>query len=140
MANYSGRSTFDVERAKFEPLSVLKRSPLATAHDDAVKLANALASTPEIRSTGQPVYVYHDRESSRVFVGSFNAQNDPAAGQLREFLLKNAVPLLDHGAAKNVAARKYGVNRMIAPANQLTDIEPFREAAGLSTGAAQPGQ
>lgn len=133
IANFSGRSTFSVELAQREPLSVLKRSPLVTAHDDAVKLADALSSTPEIRKTGQPVYVYHDRDSSRVFIGSFNSPQDPAAGQLREFLLRNAIPLLDHGAAKNVPARKYGVDKMIVPANYLTDIEPFREAAGLST-------
>jgi hypothetical protein len=133
VANFTGRSTYDVQRGMAMSTSILKRSPLATAHEDAEKLAEALAKTPEIRSIGQPVYVFHDRESSRVFVGAFAAENDPKAAQVREFLLRNAVGLMDHGAGKNVAARKYGVDKMIAPANFLTDIDPFREKAGMKS-------
>ncbi|MDR3632707.1 MAG: hypothetical protein P4L84_02665 [Isosphaeraceae bacterium] len=133
VANFSGRSTFNVEGGKLMSLDVLKRSPLATAHDDAEKLAEALVKTPEIRSLGQPVYVYHDRESSRVFVGSFQSDNDPRAAQVREFLVRNAVVMMDHEAdrKRNVPSRKFGVDKMIVPANYLTDIDPFREKAGL---------
>jgi len=133
VASFSGRSTFNVEGGKAMSLDVLKRSPLATAHEDAEKLATALAKTPEVKSTGQQVYVYHDRESSRVFVGAFRSAEDPAAGQLREFLLKNTVGLMDKSGNRNEPARKYGVDKMIVPANYLTDIEPFREKAGLVT-------
>ena len=127
IANFTGRSTFDVNGAKAMPLDVLKRSPLATANDDAEKLAIALAKTPEIRGKGLPVYVYHDRESSKVFVGSFQSPQDPAAARLQQYLVQNAVTIMDRKKGRN-----YGVRRMIAPANALTDLEPFREKAGLT--------
>ncbi len=61
-----------------EPIFNPRTSPLQTAHDDAERLADKLSRVPEIKHLGQPVFVYHDRTSSRVFVGSFNSPKDPA--------------------------------------------------------------
>ena len=58
VAEFSGRSTFDVNEAQASGLEILKRSPLASAAEDAERLAAALAKAPEIQSTRQPVYVY----------------------------------------------------------------------------------
>ena len=145
VASFYGRSTFDVDGAKLMSTDVLKGSPLRRAHEEAENLATALAKTPEIREKGLPVYVYHDRDSSRVFVGVFQAQNDPNAAQVREYLIRNTVPLMDHGPGKDttgnkIPARKYGVDKMLAPANYLTDIEPFREKAGLTHSGPMQGE
>ena len=58
----------------------LKESPLRTAADDAERMADKLAKDAEFQRLGQPVYVLHDRTSSRVFVGSFDSPQDPRAG------------------------------------------------------------
>ena len=42
---------------------------------------------PRSGSMGQPVYVFHDRTSSRVFVGSFKAPQDPGSPQVRDELV-----------------------------------------------------
>ena len=54
-----------------------RTSPLQTAHDDAERMADKLARSPEIQRLGQPVFVYHDRTSSRVFIGAFNSPTGP---------------------------------------------------------------
>ena len=64
-----------------------------TAADDAEKLADALAKDPEVQRTGFQPYVYHDRTSSKVMIGAFQSPQDPKAPQLRDSLLKLAVPL-----------------------------------------------
>jgi len=98
--------------------SWFKKSPLMTAHDDAEKLAEAIARDPEIQKSGFQPYVYHDRTSSKVMVGSFTDPNDPAAPQLRDLLLQRAVPMAD---------RKKGSGMVMAPANMLTDLQdPYR--------------
>ena len=56
-------------------------SPLKTAHDDAERMADKLAKSPEIQRLGQPVFVYHDRTSSRVFVGAFNSPTTPRSSR-----------------------------------------------------------
>ncbi len=83
-------------------------------------MAEKLANDPEVRQLGQPVYVYHDRTSSQVFIGSFNSENDPAAIATREQLLKLAVPLM------NKKRQGGGVDTMIVPATALTDLAPIK--------------
>ena len=83
VASFTGRTTYDlngqgssITKGLLDPHT----SPLRRAHDDAERIADKLASTPEIKQIGQPVFVYHDRTSSRVFVGAFNAPRTPRSG------------------------------------------------------------
>ena len=58
-------------------------------------MAEKLAKDAEFQRLGQPIYVFHDRTSSRVFVGSFDSPQDPRAAEVREKLVRMAVPLAD---------------------------------------------
>lgn len=124
VADFSGRATFDVAGAQSQGDLGLKRSPLITAADDAERLAASLAKAEEIKQLGQPVYVYHDRTSSRVLVGAFQLPNDPAAAQVRDKLLRLAVPLTLPNPA--VGRKKGATDTMIVPAAALTDLAPFK--------------
>jgi hypothetical protein len=88
VAEYSGRSTFNQADPRFKDDRYLKDSPLQTAHDDAELLADALGQSDAIKRSGHKVYVYHDRSSSKVCVGSFQDEKDPAAQALRELIMK----------------------------------------------------
>jgi hypothetical protein len=130
VAEFSGRSAFS-----FNPnapanhiLPNLKDSPLRTAHDDAERMAEKLANSPEIRQTGQPVYVYHDRTSSKVFIGSFKSPQDPAAGALRNHLIQNAYNLSNKNSElPNKKLRgKAATDTMIVPAIALTDVNDLK--------------
>lgn len=120
IAQFSGRSTFNVDGAHSLGEQSLRRSPLVTAADDAEHLAESLSKTPEIKQLGQPVYVYHDRTSSRVMIGSFNSPTDPKAAEVHNAMLRLAVPLMD------TVDRKRGIDKMIVPATALTDLDPFK--------------
>ena len=67
-------------QAAFSSDSFLKKSPLAQAADDAENLAASLAKSKKL-GTLKP-YVYHDRFSSKVFIGPFNSPNDPNVAML----------------------------------------------------------
>src|SRR5207237_3754740 len=123
VAQFSGRSGFDLNAAGGPPLVLasLKNSPLKTAHDDAERMADKLARAPEIQRLGQPVYVYHDRTSSRVFVGSFQSENDPAAVVTRKELLNAAVPLTNRKERGRAA-----LDIMIVPATVLTKVDEIK--------------
>ncbi len=124
VANFTGRSSLDPDNdPRFKGIMNSMKSPLATAADDAEKLANALAKDPEIQKTGYQPYVYHDRFSSRVTIGSFNAPTDPAAQQLYTRLIEIAV---------NLNNRKV-TNTMLVPAPALFDLAPVKPK--LSTGS-----
>lgn len=121
VASFNGRASFDVTGTQSFSDVGLKRSPLITAADDAERMAQALAKAEEIKQLGQPVYVYHDRTSSRVMIGAFNSPNEPAAVQLRANLLKLAVPLIQE--ENPATGRKKAVtDTMIVPASALTDL------------------
>ncbi|SIO60978.1 hypothetical protein SAMN05444166_6595 [Singulisphaera sp. GP187] len=124
VANFSGRASFDIAGTQSLGDLGLKKSPLITAAEDAEKMAQALAKSEEIRQLGQPVYVYHDRSSSRVMIGAFNAANDPAAVQLRERLLRLSVPLIQPDPSKG--RRKAVTDSMIVPAASLTEVAPLK--------------
>ncbi len=112
IAEFGGRSTFNPQDGRFHDLGSLKSSPLVNAASDAEKLATALAKDPEVQRTGFQPYVYHDMSSSKVMIGAFQSTQDPKAPQLRDSMLKLAVPL--HG-------RKV-TQHVIVPATNLTDI------------------
>ncbi|HKI16904.1 MAG TPA: hypothetical protein VKA15_03450, partial [Isosphaeraceae bacterium] len=79
-------------------------------------MADKLAKDPDVARLGQPVYVYHDRSSSRVFIGAFSSERDPGAAQLREALMRLAVPLADRKRSSGA------MDTMIVPAIALTDV------------------
>ncbi len=120
VAEFSGRSTFNDKDERFQGIFNPMRSPLATAAADAEHLADKLAKDPDIQKLGQPIYVYHDRTASRVYIGSFNASLDPAAVAVREALLKLAVPMLDRKRSTG------GMDTMIVPAGMLTDLKDIK--------------
>jgi hypothetical protein len=126
VANFSGRATFNVDGATRMGDLGLKRSPLATAAEDAEKLASALEKAEEIRALGEPVYVYHDRTSSRVMIGSFSSPSDPKAIRVHDALVKQAVSMMDYEDKKNRKSRKRNIDKMLVPANALTDLEPIK--------------
>jgi hypothetical protein len=118
VAEFGGRTSFNTQDPKFFENGFLKSSPLATAAGDAEKLADVLAKDPEIQRTGFQPYVYHDRTTSRVMVGSFNDPKDPNALRLRQTLLTRW----------NEVMLKSKKTTLIAPANFLTDLEPIKES------------
>jgi hypothetical protein len=123
IADFSGRSTFQFGSNDMpqQLLPDLRSSPLRTAHDDAERMAEKLSKAPEIQKLGQPIYVYHDRTTSKVFIGSFNSPQDPAAAAMREELVKNAVVL----ANKNKRG-KGAVDTMIVPAIALSEVKDMK--------------
>lgn len=122
VAEFSGRSTFNPNDPKFQGILSLRKSPLATAADDAERLADKLAKHPEFLKLRQPIYVYHDRTSSKVFVGSFETDKDPSAVGIRDALLKMAIPLVT--VDKNRPSQ--ALDAMIVPAGWLTDLKPIK--------------
>jgi hypothetical protein len=124
VAQFSGRSTYALNAENGSLVQGLidpKSSPLQTAHDDAERLADRLARSPEIKQIGQPVFVYHDRTSSRVFVGAFKSDKDPAIVPVHNELLKAAGKL----NAKDKRGRS-AVDQMIVPATYLTDVDEIK--------------
>jgi hypothetical protein len=121
IAEFSGRTAFQLNPMQ-QPnamLANLRESPLKTAHEDAERIADKLSKDPEFQRMGQPIYVLHDRTSSRVFVGSYNAPDDRKAGEIRDRLMQMAVPLVDKS---NRGRGKNALDTMIVPALALTDL------------------
>ena len=104
----------------FRASSTSREAPWRRPAEDAEQLADRLAKDPDIQKLGQPIYVYHDRTASRVYIGSFNASQDPTAIAIREALLKLAVPMLDRKRSTG------GMDTMIVPAGMLTDLTDIK--------------
>ncbi len=116
VASFNGRSTFDPDNdPRFKGL-MSNKSPLATAADDAERLAEALSKDKQIQKLGCQPYVYHDHYSSRVMMGSFNNPNDPNAQKLHDRLLELAVDLNNRKVT----------DIMLVPATQLLDLAPIK--------------
>jgi hypothetical protein len=122
VAEFSGRSTFNEKDPDFQGVLSLRKSPLRTAASDAEKMANVLRNDKDVAKLGQPVYVFHDRTSSRVYVGAFQDPNDPRVRATHEGLLKLAMPLMDGNT------RSKTLDTMIAPAAMLTDLTPIKKS------------
>jgi hypothetical protein len=117
IANFTGRTTQDPKNdPRFKGLMNAMKSPLETAADDAERLADALSKDKEIQKTGFQPYVYHDRYSSRVTMGSFDSPADPAAVKLHNRLIEIAVDLNNRKVTDN----------MIVPASELLDLAPIK--------------
>jgi hypothetical protein len=129
VAEFTGRSAFSFNpNTPANQILDLRDSPLRTAHADAEKMAEKLANAPEIRQTGQPVYVYHDRTSSKVYIGSFNSLQDPAAAAMRNYLVQNAYNLSNKNSelpTKRLRG-KAATDTMIVPAMALTDVNDLK--------------
>jgi hypothetical protein len=130
VAQFSGHSAYDLYgqgMAAFDGLLNPKKSPLQTAHDDAEKLAEQLSRSAKFHQLGTPVFVYHNRTSSRVYVGSFSSTDDPNALAVREELLKIAGEM-------NVSTKdRWGrpqTDRMIVPATMLTSVDDLKGTMG----------
>jgi hypothetical protein len=124
VANFGGRSSLDPEKdPRFRGLLSTAKSPLVTAHDDAERLADALSRDREVMKTGCKAYVYHDRYSSRVTIGSFDNPADPAAQKLHDRMIELAVDLSRRGVT----------DTMIVPAGALLDLAPIKSQLTLST-------
>ncbi len=92
VAEFTGKSMAIAQDARFlDPQKVFGKGTLATASEEAEKFAAALAKNPALARTPYRPYVYHDRYSSRVTLGSFRAPDDPDAQALRKLL--NEVPI-----------------------------------------------
>jgi hypothetical protein len=113
VAEFTGRASIDAKDKNFGSLISLRSSPLMTAADNAEKMADALAKDEEVVRTGFRPYVYHDRTSSKVMVGAFNAPDDRAAGSLRQTLNKVEVQ----------ARISKKADFMLVPAPALTDLQ-----------------
>jgi len=122
VAEFTGRSAYQFggQELVADPLPNVRTSPLRTAAADAEKMADKLARDRDVARLGQQVYVYHDRYSSRVFIGSFSSERDPSAAKLRDELMKLAVPLADR--TRSSAA----LDTMIVPAIALTDVSTIK--------------
>jgi len=121
VAEFTGRTTLNEKDPNFQGHLNLMRSPLRSAASDAEKMANIMRKDKEVQALGQPVYVYHDRTSSKVFVGSFNSPDDPRALEMRNALVKLAVPL------HTSPTRSKTLDTVIAPALALTDLTPIKK-------------
>jgi len=120
IAQFAGRSNLGdakvTQDRNFDSLLELKRSPLATAHNDAEKLAASLARDKSVMQAGYVPYVYHDRFSSTVYIGAFNEPNEANAVKLREHLIKLATDLNNRKVT----------DVMIVPATSLTDVTDMK--------------
>lgn len=125
VANFTGRSAFVEKNESSAGLMsgfLAEKSPLATAADDAERLAEALSRDKEIQKLGCQPYVYHDRFSSRVTLGSFNVPNDPNAQRLHDRLREIAVDLNNRRVT----------DVMIVPATALMDLAPIKPKLALA--------
>jgi hypothetical protein len=76
------------------------------------------ARSPEFRRLGMPVFVDHDRTSSRVFVGAFNSPKAPNVPAMYDEMLKVA-------GVYNTNRKKTG-DPMVVPATALTDADEIK--------------
>lgn len=127
VAQFSGHTAYDLYgkgMSAFDKIINPDKSPLKTAHDDAEKLAEQLAKSPDVQRLGQPVFVYHDRTTSRVFIGSFKSTDDPSALVVHEELLKVAGKI--NGTAKDRWGRPV-TDKMVIPATMLTSVDDLKD-------------
>lgn len=125
VAQFAGHTAYDLygqEESKFSKIINEHKSPLKTAHDDAEKLADRLAGMPEVKRLGQPVFVYHDRTSSRVYIGSFNSPEDPNAKAVHDELLKVAAEANKKLQPPTSWLKKPRTDQMILPASIASQL------------------
>jgi hypothetical protein len=119
VAEFAGRKQMVTEKQPEKAFSFfeLQHSPLAKAADDAERLAEALAKDKDVRQTGYVPYVFHDRFSSKVYMGAFNSPDDPAAGRLHGDLTKLSF----------VLTTNHVTDVPIVPAGAMTDVNEIKQ-------------
>ena len=85
IAEFTGRTSTDPNNPKFGSEASLKKSPLATAADDAETVAGVLEKCKALDSSYK-VFVYHDRFRSVVTLGAFSGPEDPRFVKLQKEL------------------------------------------------------
>lgn len=111
-------------RAAFSSDSFLKKSPLAQAADDAETLAEELSKSKKLGKL-KP-YVYHDRFSSKVYIGPFSSPNDPSvatllkAGTVHGLSGEHQIRLIDEISSDMLKGQK--IKLPLVPADQLTRV------------------
>jgi hypothetical protein len=121
VAEFRGRTAIlksgSEKSTKFSSFFDMSKSPLVTAGKDAERLAENLAKDKQVTQAGYFPYVYHDRDSSKVFIGAFNSPNEPEAARLRKHLLEIAVDLNNRKVT----------DTMIVPASALQDLSQIKQ-------------
>ena len=118
VATFLGRSTTDAQNPNFANESFLRQSPLAAAAEKAESLAASIGKCRSL-DKGVKAYVYHDRSSSRVYLGPFQSPDDPR--------LKSLVSPGNNGVARihdlstELLTRGY-TQLPLAPSNQLSTV------------------
>ncbi len=85
IAEFTGRTSTDTNNSKFGSEALLKKSPLATAADDAETVAGVIEKCKALDPSFK-TYVYHDRFKSVVTIGSFSGPDDPRYIKLQKDL------------------------------------------------------
>jgi hypothetical protein len=111
VAEYTGRTSPNPKDPRFNDSSFFKKSPLATAADDAERLAENIAKCKSLDPALRP-YVYHDRERSIVTLGAFSGPDDPHLLKLRRDIPFLVGEMLD---------RKF-IQLPLAPAHELMAV------------------
>jgi hypothetical protein len=116
---FAGRNSLDPNDPNFKNPRFLGESPLATAIDEAEKVAEGLSKSKFIDQKIH-AYVFHDRTSSRVFLGPFQSPEDPLLVALLSKSGPEGLRPFDW-AANELVLHKF-TNRVIFPAGQLTAV------------------
>ncbi len=139
VAQFAGHTAYNLsggEESKFDKFINERKSPLRTAHDDAERLADRLAAMPEVKQLGLPVFVYHDRTTSRVYVGSFNSADDPNASAVHQELIRVAAKANSALQPTNRWKKPQSdmqvlpaslASQMIVPAAMLTNVDDLKK-------------
>ena len=123
VAEFTGRAAVVNRIGGGGMLGNLSRSPLASAAEDAEKLAAALARDKQVMQLGARPYVFHSRTSSKVLMGSFETPNDPNAIRLHDDLIKRAGDLNNRGVT----------DVLIVPATALSEVARIEKGDDVST-------
>jgi hypothetical protein len=110
VAEFSGRQSLDVKDTRFLSDAGLKSSPLRTAHEDAERMADSLMKCKA--AGGFQAYVYHDRSSSKVFIGGFTGPDDPNVKKVMDAIPAWSQEMLQRGFSQ----------LPLAPATMLTPV------------------
>jgi hypothetical protein len=133
VAEFTGRTSLEGQNHATEDKSLFKLSPLATAHDDAERLASDLTRKRSLKV--YTPYVYHDRTSSRVLLGSFQGPDDPALARLKEALFTRE--MVEFASEKRVTLTPHLVLLGTSDGERIHD-QMVQQASAAVQAAADP--
>lgn len=118
VAAFLGRTTTDPNDPRFQAEGSLRQSPLGAAADQAEHLAESLGQCKSLPADVK-AYAFHDRTSSRVYLGPFQSPEDPKLKQLLAPRPDGVSPLNE--VSMELLRRDF--TRMpLAPANSLMPV------------------